>query len=373
MDGSVKVDAEGHSIELFDNGDITGLAKVFTGLNLDYETAESLPDDQQWRYVLSQPMTIDERYHSTEEKSFLGMTIPADTQAQQSIDLALTHIMAQPSVAPFISRQLIQRLVTSHPSPEYIERVANAFENGVYTLPNGQQVGTGKKGDLRATVAAILMDSQATSTDTLQEPTFGKVREPIIRFVHWARAFNASEILPEFMPKLWDVKDSNQLGQHPYRSPSVFNFFRPGYQAPGSVSGEAGMTAPELQLVSATSLFGYANFMFDYISGRAQQGNLYTVENHLAEDYSSISGADDSFHADYSAELALANDPQALIDHLDLLLTAQTMTTQTKAHIVDTLNDIPLETDTFNFSGDELRVIMGIFMTMTSADYVVQK
>ena len=217
LDGSVKLDENGQPIETYNNQDITGLARVFTGLNLNEELVE-----QSIGQAFSAPMQTFAESHSNKAKRFLDYTIPADTDARTSITLALDHIFAHPNIAPFVSQQLIQRLVSSNPSPAYVSAVANTFNLGRYQLPDGSTVGSGERGDLQATVAAILFHPEARQPSSASS---GKIREPILRFTHWARAFNVANISPQYQFLLWDTSASSALAQHPYRSASVFNFF----------------------------------------------------------------------------------------------------------------------------------------------------
>lgn len=362
-DGTARKDEQGKVIETYDNEDITGLARVFTGLNLNDEANERSVSE-----AFAMPMSMYPESHSQKEKSFLNTTIAANTPGEASITQALDHIFSHANVAPFISTQLIQRLVTSNPSPEYVARVVLAFENGLYTLPNGESVGEQRRGDLAATVAAILFDEQATS---IQASYGGKVREPILRFTHWARAFEVASITPEFQQILWDTTGPSTLMQHPYRAPSVFNYFRPGYIAPGTISGQNELKAPELQIVNASSTAGYSNFISYYIFSESKELDLeevaqFFLDEEIAIDYSK---AAESFVADYQVELALVSQPEQLIEHLDLLLTYGLLSQQTKEHILSTLAQFPDTSEE-----DQLyKVQLAILLIMTSPDYLIQQ
>ncbi len=349
----------GSPVEIYTNADVTGLAKVFTGLSLtggefffDFRT---LPADALHSLMVAYP-----EWHSDLEKNFLGTTIPAGTGPTESIDLALDALVNHPNTAPFVSRQLIQRFVTSDPEPDYVGRVSAAFAAGQYTLPNGTVVGDGRRGDLSATIAAILFDPDARDPANRTEANFGKIREPVLRFIQWARAFDAGTVTPEFTFPLWNTSFGGGLSQAPYKSPSVFNFYRPGYIAPGTETGAAGLTMPELQLVNANSISNYANFM------------TYLVFAFAANNVGQPEAT--SFIPDYTEELALADDPVALVDHLDLLLAYGSTSAETKATIVTFLEDIPLENlSDPNYNGPFLRVGLGVLMMMTSPDYTVQR
>jgi len=350
-DGTPTQGPDGSSIELFDNSDITGLAKVFTGLSFSgtgFNTPlQAIPYDSFY-----QPLTMFNAYHSLEEKSFLGTTIPADTDGTQTIKQALDTIFAHPNVGPFLARQLVQRFVTSALSPDYVGRVAAAFDAGSYALPSGQAVGSGQRGDLAATLAAILFDTDAREDSAATNPEFGKLREPIIRFTHWARAFEIDSADASNERLLRDTGSSELLGQHPYRSPSVFNFYRPGYIAPGTETGAAGLTAPEMQIANAATVMGYPNFLTIYALGVSPLVNP---------------AADRTFTTGYTAELALAADSEALLDHLDLLLTHGTLHEDTRARISAALDVIDPGSD----AGRLGRARLASVMVMTSPEYLV--
>ncbi|MFT6289039.1 MAG: hypothetical protein ACJA09_003805 [Alcanivorax sp.] len=349
-DGSPVPGADGLPIELFDNSDITGLAKVFTGLSFGgtgFQTPlRSLPNEAYY-----QPLQMFDEFHSSEEKTFLNTTIAANTGGEETIDLALDTIFANANMGPFLARQLIQRFVTSHPGSEYVGRVSQAFDSGDFLLPSGASVGSGNRGDLAATVAAVLFDDDATM-DRTADSTFGKLREPVLRFTHWARAFQIDSPVVSNERLLRDTSSSELLGQHPYRSPSVFNFYRPGYIAPGTETGAAQLTAPELQIANASTVIGYINFMTIYALGRSPQVDP---------------AAPSSFVADYSEELVLAADPAALLDHLDLLLTHGALEDETRARITDALLEIDVQSDAELL----IRAQLASIMVMTAPEYLV--
>lgn len=339
--------------ETFDNSDITGLARVFTGLSMDSDGFFSLFRDPS---AFTRSLRAFPEYHSELEKSFLGTTIAAGIGPTESIDRALDAIFEHPNVAPFISRQLIQRFVTSHPEPAYIGRVANAFETGRFVLPDGSAVGTGQRGDLGATIAAVLVDANALRDPASAPPGFGKIREPMIRFVNWARAFDVTNPNAADERLLRDAGSAG-LGQHPFRSPSVFNFFRPGYIAPGSETGAAGLTAPELQITNESSVIGYINFINAFIYNFS--------ENVSGDDQAGV-------YTNYAQWTALADDADALIDRIDLVLTGNNLSTNTKDRIRQLMAEIPVSTD----APDEdkfTRVLTAVSMAMTAPGYIVQK
>ena len=205
-------------------------------------------------------------------------------------------------------------------------------------------------GDMRAVVAAILLDPEARDPSFATGAQYGKLREPVIRFTQWARAFGVDSTDVGSEERVRDTQAPSALNQQAYRSPSVFNFYRPGYVQPGSESAAAGMVAPELQITTAASVTGYANFMTDFIfnfDGRTE------------------------FAPNYDTEVALANDAAALVDHLDLLLANGSLTPTTRTQIIDSVNAVTAGSG--SFSRDELRARLAVLFVMNSSDYIVQR
>jgi uncharacterized protein (DUF1800 family) len=356
-DGSLRRDGSGNAIETYDNDDITGLAKVFTGLSWADGEFGGRFADRAVPVATYSPLAIFEQEHSTAEKSFLGVTIPANTPAAQSIDTALDTLFNHPNTAPFFARQLIQRFVTSNPSPQYVQNVTAAFETGYFQLPNGRNVGSLQRGDMRAVIAAVLLDDEARLPASLANPDFGKVREPVIRFTHWARIadLNSTSVLDKGEIRgqsvLVETAPSTRLGQQAYRSPSVFNFFRPGYVAAGTETGDKSLNAPELQIVTTASVTAYANFMMD----RIEEPDLLQ-----------------SYRPQYARELALADNPAALVDHLNLIMTAGSMQPTTRDAIITALNGVPLRAAS-DAQDRRRRVNAAMLMTVLSSEYYTQR
>lgn len=344
-DGTPRL-VNGNTVETYDNDDIVGLARVFTGLVLKGDEAGPPTADARWS-----PLEIDSRKYEPGEKAFLDLVIPAGRSGDESIRLALDHIFAHPNVGPFVSRQLIQRMTASHPTPAYVQRVATAFNSGSFVAPDGTRFGDGRRGSLEATFAAILLDAEALDRTGTPPSGSGKIREPVLQFVQWARAFGAdsSDIFSERRLR----NDGNGLNQRPFGAPSVFNFYRPGYVAPGTATGLAGLTAPEFQIVNEVAVIDLGNFMSGY--------NFDTYRN---------DGQSSLLSPDYAREIALANDPAALVGHLDLLLTAGRLTDATKAEIVGTVGLLPLATATD--AADRLRrVRLAVAMVMATPEFSI--
>ncbi len=348
-DGSSRLDNNGQPIQTYSNADITGLAKVFTGLSW------AGPDTSSSRFFGSnngadpdreiKPMQAYNQYHSISVKQFLGVTIPAQTVADTNgdIKIALDTLFNYPNVGPFISEQLIQRLVSSNPSGAFVSRVAQVFNDN----------GAGVRGDMKAVIRAILLDPEARNlTQTTIET--GKLREPVVRLVNFLRSFNASSVDGRFL--VGDLSDpSTQLAQSPMRAPSVFNFYRPGYIPPNSLVGNTGLVSPEMQITNETTVAGYLNYM------------RTAVSNGIG---SSTAGVRD-VQPNFAAEIALASDPDALIDRVSLLLVAGNLSQTTRSRVRSAIASVAIGTS--NPDADRRnRVNLAVYLTMASPEYILQ-
>ena len=346
----VKAD-DGSEIELFDNGDITELAKVFTGLSWAGAAFEARLN-QLPLTAFHSPLEMFDEYHASEAKQFLGTTIAADTGGAASIDLALDIIFENPNLGPFVGRQLIQRFITSDPSDAFVRRVSEVFDAGRYQLPGGADIGSGQRGDLAAVVSAILFDEDARDASQADNPEFGKLREPVVRFTHWARAFEINSADSSNERALLYTGSPQLLGQQPYGSPSVFNFYRPGYIAAGTSTGDAGLTAPELQITNAGTIIGYANFI-----------TLFALQNSPRYD----NNLPMSFVPNYAPYVSVADDTTTLLDKLDSILTHGTLAAETRQRISEVLERI----EEGSADASELKVEAAVAMIMTSPEYIV--
>jgi uncharacterized protein (DUF1800 family) len=360
---NLNLDGTSQGTESYTQDDVTNLARVFTGYDFDRSDGvrHTVPGQTytiESKDFARKPMLLNPANHSMLEARFLGATVPANTPGPEALRIALDTLFNHPNVGPFFARQMIQRLVTSNPSPAYVARVAARFNNN----------GAGVRGDLQAVWTAILLDDEARGPASLADPAFGKLREPMLRFIQWARSFNVRSAASSW--KIFDLSNaSNQLGQSPLRSPSVFNFFRPGYVPPATTLADAGATAPEFQLVNESTVGGYLNFMQNVID-RGINCPEPSVPQAAYTNYSY------DVTADYSRELALVNDPQGLVDHVCLVLGAGSVSAVSKAIMVQALTSTPIPT-TGTAANIELakrrRVLSAIFMVMGCPEYLVQK
>ena len=300
IDGTLQLDAEGKPIPTYDNDDITEFAKVFTGLSY----ASPVPDFRGGDPVWIQPMRMYDAYHEPGPKFLLrGWYLPPGQSGMEDIDDAIDNLFQHPNVAPFISRRLIQRMVTSNPSPAYIRRVALAFQNN----------GHGVRGDMKAVVTAILLDPEARAWPTSINTTEGRLRENFLRRVHVARAFDA-----ESLAHIYPIDDGSapvNFGQRPLSSPTVFNFFLPDYQPTGVIM-DAGLYAPEFQIITAVTAIASS----DDLDTQIYRGMNFDPENPFNE-----------VTLDLSDEIALAPNVPALIDRLDVLMTYGNMSGQMRS------------------------------------------
>ncbi|MFK7892427.1 MAG: DUF1800 family protein [Granulosicoccus sp.] len=333
-DGTPKVGSDGVPIPAYDQNDIEAYARVFTGwqfANSDNFHWPSNPD------YLS-PMQPFEEFHDTEAKTLLsGQTTTAEVDALTELNQALDSIFYHPNVGPFISRLLIQRLVTSNPSPGYVSDVASVFN----------QNQAGERGSLASTVKAILMHNEARNGHFLEPETFGKLKEPLLRMTHLWRAFKPEAFPPDFNYG-WAAND---LAQAPLNSPSVFNFYRPDYSHPGEISNR-GLVAPELQIHNETSIISMTN--------RLLAASIWS--HNFRED-----PAANQIIIDISREMQLEQDPLALIDHLDLLLLGGRMSSELHQQIVELMHARNHE------NGAPLRVSEAIFLIVSSPEAAVQQ
>ncbi|MEM6826921.1 MAG: DUF1800 family protein [Pseudomonadota bacterium] len=371
----------GAEVETYTNEDITNLARVFTGLDLEGlnrdvfpSTIDIVTSDAGLENNFLRPMAFNDALHSEREKRFLNCFIPANTATVASIDQALDCIMEHPNVGPFVGRQLIQRFTTSDPDPAYVQRVASVFDAGRYTLPDGRVIGDGRKGDLAATLAAILFDEAARRDGDLSEATFGKIREPILRFTSWARAFGVDGSRPEFARELFDTSGADSLSQHPFRARSVFNYYRPGFVAPGTLTGARDLTLPEYQLINASANTGYINFMTFWAFGGLDNFDIEEVEQELSffdipVDRTALARA---WRPDYTEEIAIADDTSALVTSLNRKLTYGNLSPETASAIEGAISQIALASadDT---PARETRVRLATLLVLTSPDFLVQR
>lgn len=360
-DGTLKKNASGQPIETYTQENVTQLAAIFTGW---YYRSNNTPSYTALKY-LQQPMSNDSRYFTTGEKLFFDQTVSSGTSAQDALFQVLDYLSAHHNVGPFIGRQLIQRLVCSNPSPEYVGRITRVFNND----------GSGVRGNLKAVIKAILLDDEArkppADTSTAAYKSYGKLKEPVYRVIQWGRTFDArsnkandTQVQISKDPvsgkysavSYWEIGDysnDTSLAQSPMRSPSVFNFFRPGYVPPGGDMSTASVTAPEFQLCNEVTVAAYLNL----IKGLIDVGRYDVVANYSASD------------------LALTDTPAEFVNRYSLLLTADSLSPTTKRWIVEAITGITgsRTSNSVTISQQLDRLKVTVFLIMATPEYMVQK
>lgn len=368
VDSNGQVLRDGASpVEVYSAADVSGLAKVFTGLAW-YRSQEQMslpwwrcfwraPECQSEEQYL-RPMSLYETEHSVSPKRFLGVEVPAQASPDPaaSLRIAFDRLATHPNTAPFLSRQLIQRLVSSNPSPAYVGDIARVFRS--------------TNGNIGAVVKAILLHPEARQPEArpIDQTAHGKLREPILRWTQTLRALPHTSVnmqatatpqqIGYFMTSGTEDPASS-LGQAPLLAPSVFNFFRPGYTPPQSVTASKGLVAPEMQIASETSVLGYANFMSNVL--RDGWGPWHGAPHNRS---------DVAF--DWSSFTPMANRPSALLDEMSRRLIGKPLPEPLQARALAAIesmgnNESLTEAQRLN------RVRAAALLVTLSPDYLIQR
>jgi uncharacterized protein (DUF1800 family) len=259
-DGTLQVDGNGIPVPTYGQDVIAALAHVFTGWNLDQQIQPG--SNPNYR----DPMIPNEAQHDTNPKTLLdGQGLPGGQGAWTELNAALDIIFSHHNVGPFIGQQLIHKLVTSNPSPGYVQRVTNAFNSGSYTGPNGTPFGSGNRGDMQAVIAAVLLDNEARTAPT--DASYGHLREPVLFITNTLRALNGVVdangspttdfvLGDQFLPS--GANTNIRMDQDVFRPPTVFSYFPPDNQLQGS-----SLVAPEFAIQSTSTALARVNLIYD--------------------------------------------------------------------------------------------------------------
>jgi uncharacterized protein (DUF1800 family) len=347
-DGTYVTDGGGRPLETYTNDTITEFARVFTGFtdassnNTGTGTGRANFPNAPANYT--EPMRMWEDQHDTGAKTLLNYpgarkpSLPAGQPGLQDVQDAIDNLVEHPSTAPFICRQLIQRLVTSNPSNGYVGRVAAAFTDN----------GRGERGDLLAVARAILLDPEARGSAAIADPEHGKLREPYVRVAHVLRAFRFT-VQDGTLPYDLGAFSEGAMGQFPLGAPSVFNFYSPDYQPPGPIA-DAGLAGPEFQILNAVFAVTLPNAFNTLITSGTGRVRL-----------------------NLSEQESLAENPSALLDNLDLLLTHGTMSAETRAAILTAVNGITPAMVPAASTLNQQRARLALYLVLLSPDYTVLK
>lgn len=307
LDGTPKL-VNGQPVATYDIETVKAYAQVFTGWHFFGTTAQTW--DNWWgNRNFRNPMTLVPEYHAqASEKVLLNdVVIAAGTDGETALQLALDSLFNHPNVGPFVARHLIQRLVTSNPTPAYVARVAQVFNDN----------GEGVRGDLTAVTKAVLLDQEARTPVVQQANSFGKIKEPLIRGIQMIRALGLYQ--PDTMPAQWPEYAHNQA---PLSAPSVFNFYTPDFSPSGHLAN-LGLRAPEMEIINDTFMVRNAN--------HAAWWSMWvpTVSEVNA-------GHERGMTIDYAQYTDLiGTDGSAYIDYLDTVLLAGSMTPTMRQTLLD--------------------------------------
>ncbi|MCB1090601.1 MAG: DUF1800 family protein [Verrucomicrobiae bacterium] len=345
-DGTLMLDGSGDPIPTYDNEAITNFARVFTGLSFGGSKGTQFWWPQEnW----ISPMRMWDEYHDMDPKILLnGVVLPArspsipdrGTAGMADIEGAIDCLFLHPNTGPFLTKQLIQKLVTSNPSPEYVGRVSAVFADN----------GAGVRGDMKAVIRAVLLDPEARAYSNLASATYGKMKEPYLRTAGLARAFNARSAA-----RVYDLSYLDDIHfQQPYSSPSVFNFFRPGYSPAGAIS-DAGLVAPEFQVLNSISAISLPNYYFNVVRygfNRWGHSNPKMV-----------------VMPNLKVEMSLWNDVPALMRRLDLALTGGTLDPVQHQTIREAVEAI----DSTYWDWKRERIFTAIYLISTLPEVAIQR
>ena len=304
-DGSLQLDASNNPIPTYDQNAVQDFARALTGWTYPAQPGMTLMKHNP-PYWLG-PMEALDSNHDTQAKILLsGTTLPAGQTALQDLNGALDNIFNHPNVGPFISKQLIEHLVTSNPSAAYVKRVADVFASGGF-----ESFGSGKRGDMKAVIAAILLDPEARRGDDANTAvaTDGHLREPILYIANLLRAFGATS------DGAGPVNFASSLSEPPLLSPTVFNFFPPNYVIPGTT-----LLGPEFELQTTATSLARINFVNSFVYGSIGSGTMVNFTPY--------------------ATLA-TTDVNQLVESLNVLLLHGSLSPLARARILAAVNSVP--------------------------------
>ena len=327
-DGAPLLDSYGKTIPTYTQDDVEGFAHVFTGWT--YPLAPGAVARNLNPAYYDGAMNERSQYHDYSAKTLIDGSAPPNLTMSADLANAINVVFNHPNVGPFISKQLIQKLVTGNPSPEYVARVAAVFNNN----------GAGVRGDLKSVVRAILLDFEARGV-AKDDPGYGRLREPAQFVVAVARALNASS------DGVFLRAQANAMSQPVFNAPSVFNFYPPDYVVPGTT-----ILGPEFALQNTTTAFARINYVNSLV---------YSTINPDQTVYGAT-----GTQPNWSSLTALAGNPPALVDKLNRLLLHGTMSTAAQSAVVTAVNAVSA-TDAL------ARAKAAFYLVATSSQYQVER
>lgn len=368
-DGTHQLDNDGNSIPTYDNADIKEMAKIFTGLGPGGINENVWWTDEPYFGLgifgidWTVPMAMYEDFHEPGIKVILkNDTIPANQLGLDDIDEAINVLFNHQNVPPFVSYRLIQRLVKSNPTPNYVERIANVF------IDNGN----GVRGDMAAIIKSILLDEEARNGEYMFEQHSSRLREPLVRHMQITKGL---EIVEEPGGRYWHNFDyDNSLKQQILFAPTVFNFFLPNHQPVGDIAN-SGLVSPEFKIHDTSSSINYFNAAYRWTRdwGELINSGRYFYNSDLVNDDGSIGGWDmygfGETYIDYEAYTDLADTPELLINELDKVLTHGQLSDEVRQSLRDNLPNISW--DGYEYGWERERVRTAIYLITISPDFAV--
>jgi uncharacterized protein (DUF1800 family) len=350
LDGTPQLDSQGNRIPTYDQTTITNFARVFTGWRLGVPKVTVINGVNNNVLNYQDPMLVtSENNHDTGQKVLLnGAVLSAGQNSTADLNAALDNIFNHPNVGPFIGRQLIQQLVTSNPSPGYVERVARVFNNncaGFYP----ESPCSGARGDLKAVVTAILLDPEARG-DVKTDPSYGRLREPAQFITNILRMFNAKSADLSTNSDGHLNPNSITLDQDVFNPATVFSYYPADYVIPGT-----GLAGPQFGLLSTTTSLRRANFVNTIINTGVARSSDPTTGN-----------APNGTKLDLAAFQSLASNPAALVDELDRLMLHNTMSPGMKTSIITAVASV-------SASNTLDRTRMAIYLVASSSQYQIAR
>lgn len=333
IDGTPKLDANGNYIETYNQNTVSELSRIFTGLA--YNDGNNKPVYKATPEIYLFPMVVNPAVNDTEPKNIFGQAIAST--GLDAINQALDVLFNHENTAPFVCKQLIQRLVTSNPTPAYVARVATVFKDN----------GKGVRGDLASVIRAILFDTEATMPSTVSSQ--GKLREPNISYIQWLHTCSSKQSVSGRWFFYSTASDLNSLNQQFFSAVSVFNFFSPTYSPSDSFAQKA-MVAPEMYLLHENSMSGYQNFIINLNN----KGATYAGAIEVGRDFSQF--------------IPYVDNNAKLVSVINLVFCAGRMSNSTQQLIISALQRINLKTT----DGQNNKIALAISLTMISPDYRVQ-
>ncbi len=384
IDGTYQLNSNGDRVATYSQKDIEELAKVFTGFDLGSgDDKYGLASKKVGNFI--RDMRFSPSEHEEGTKTILGATIPSGLDGKEELKKAIEILFNQDNVAPYISKKLIMRLTSSNPSPDYVSRVATIFNNN----------GSGVKGDLKAVIKAILTDKSITNTNSFD----GKLREPLIAYSSFLKAFNVKPLKTYNQEGTFFTKIVlEHFGEAPLRAFSVFNFYEDDYTPNSKVFMESQKVSPEFKIVNEQTLLSKANQFYllinseyynitknglsveEYSKNRKdwQDNIMLNFQNEFDIIDEALDGKLDNNFYDIDKDINKEKAIKALVSHLDTLLLAGAMSGEFQEKLVLHLTGINYsrssQSEEYNHK-EEARLIISeaVYLIATSSYFAIQK